>query len=250
MQQYHADKLRPVLAARRVISPARLASTLRQRDYQGELRTVAEPDRPDPLDALVAHMGRNARLAIAAARWLSETFDDVTIVDDPVRVLLDLPPLPGRLRPLRSAVDDHRWYDDALASNPSGAAAAVESFSGQPMWLIVGGIDRGVDLSPLIDAVAAASSPGPVSVVAVPDNGPDIVARFAGRWGRPGPERICRRRVASAVGLIRQRATEPSVVLFSPAAPTPPQHGNWSNRSQAFADAVAGEPQPMRSMTH
>jgi UDP-N-acetylmuramoylalanine--D-glutamate ligase len=153
------------------------------------------------------------------------------------------------LRPLQSAADDHRWYDDALASNPSAAAAAVEAFSGQPMWLILGGIDRGVDLSPLIGAVAAASSRGPVSVLAIPDNGADILARLLDA-GVDLAQTGSAADVASAVESIRGRATEPAVVLFSPGAPTPPQHGNWSNRSQAFTDAVVGEPQPMRSATH
>jgi UDP-N-acetylmuramoylalanine--D-glutamate ligase len=250
VERYHADKLRPVLAARRVVAPESLATVLLGRSYAGDLRVVTDgPTEPGPLDALPVHVQRNARLALTAAHWLSESFAGVTLVDDPAGVLAELPALPGRLRPLPTTVDHHRWYDDALASNPSGTAAAVDAFHGQPMWLILGGIDRGVDLGPLIEAVAAAAEHAPVSAVAVPDNGADIIAQFVSA-GIELAHTDAADGVADAVGLIRREATEPSVVLFSPAAPTPTRHGNWSDRSQAFTDAVIGEPQPLRSTTH
>lgn len=235
VERYHADKLGPVLAARRVLTVAALETVIARRKPDGELRTAEGTAGGDGLDGLPAHMAANARLARAAAGWLHEDFG-TALVPDPEATLLALPPLPGRLR-LVPTGDGRRWYDDALASNPSGAAAAVEAFTGGPLWLIVGGVDRRVSLAVLIDAAATAARQCSFNVVAIPDSGPEIIDQLIS-GGVPIDQAATAPDVAAAVSLIARRAGPDSVVLFSPAAPTPPQHGTWSHRSEAFVEAV------------
>ncbi len=229
VERYHADKLGPLLRAERVLTVPVLAPELQ---LHTNLR-ISHRSPDAPLDALPSHMAANAGLAIDASRWLREDFD-VAVVPNPARVIFDLPPLTGRLREL-FCPDDHRWFDDSLASNPSGAAAAVSAFAGDDLWLVVGGIDRHVSAQPLIDAVR--STTGTVSVVAVPDNGSALVDQISSA-GVDLEQSLTAPDVGVAVSLIRSHAVRPSTVLFSPAAPTPAYHGNWSDRSALFEAAV------------
>lgn len=229
VEQYHADKLGPLQRAERALTIPDLADLLEGHPH---LRTLTA--RPAaPLDSLPAHMATNAALALAASEWLQDDFG-VGVAADPAQVIVDLPPLTGRLRELFSS-DAHRWFDDSLASNPSGAAAAVSAFATEDLWLVIGGIDRHVSPQPLIDALRSAT--GSISVVALPDNGPELVNRIVSA-GIELEQRLTAPDIADAVVRIRSHASRPSTVLFSPAAPTPPQHGNWSNRSAAFEAAV------------
>ncbi len=232
VERYHADKLSPVLAARHRMTIPVLTDVL----DRGHPPLVAPPSTDWPaLDELPRHMALNAALAIRAAEWVHHAHPSVPIVEDPGRTIAELPPLVGRLRELPSPADPHRWFDDSLASNPSGAAAAVSAFADCDLWLILGGLNRNVSPQPLIDAVSQVS--GSVSVISVPDNGDQLIDQLESAGCRLS-FRDAATDVAHAVSIVRGEASSPSVVLFSPAAPTPPQHGNWSNRSEAFEAAV------------
>ncbi len=230
VDRYHRDKLKPLHAADRVqTQPALLPLFGGHSDARApepENRVVASDDLP-------GHMAANASLAVAAARWLADDLG-VAVVPDPVATIRNLPPLVGRLREIRVG-DEHRWFDDSLASNPSGAAAAIAAFASDHLWLIVGGIDRHVSPQPLLDALLGCDHP--VSVVAVPNNGGVLIEQMQ-QAGVVIDQRVSAANVQRAVAEVRARARGRSTVLFSPAAPTPPQHGNWADRSAAFEAAV------------
>ncbi len=236
VERYHADKLGPVNQAKRVLTHPEYVKALSTR--AGEVRTV------QPLHAgkltMPSHMAANAELAIAAARWVKEIYPEVQMSSDPVAVLNKLPALPGRLRPVISEYDEHRWYDDSLASNPSGAAAAVRAFLGQPIYLIVGGIDRNVSLDPLIAAIKEAmAAHSAFSIATLPDNGMSIAEELVHACG-DFVQVIEAKTVAEAVESARIFSDQSTVVLFSPAAPTPARFGNWADRSAQFVAAVEG----------
>ena len=236
VEQYHADKLGPVNQAQRVLTHPEFVHALSTR--AGEVRTV-ESLHAGQL-TMPSHMAANAELAIAAAFWLKEIYPGVQMSADPVAVLNKLPALPGRLRPVISEYDEHRWFDDSLASNPSGAAAAVRAFLGQPIYLIVGGIDRNVSLDPLIAAVKEAmASHSAFSIATLPDNGMIIAEQLVHACG-DFVQIIEAKTVAEAVESARIFSDQSTVVLFSPAAPTPARFGNWADRSAEFVAAVKG----------
>ncbi|NNF55995.1 MAG: hypothetical protein HKN03_16335 [Acidimicrobiales bacterium] len=236
VERYHADKLGPVNQARRVLTHPEFIGALSTR--AGEVRTV-EPLHTDGL-TMPSHMAANAELAIAAALWVKEIYPGVQISADPVAVLNKLPALPGRLRPVISEYDEHHWFDDSLASNPSGAAAAVRAFLGKPIYLIVGGIDRNVSLDPLIAAVKEAmAAHSAFSIATLPDNGMMIAEQLVHACG-DFVQIIEAKTVAEAVESARIFSDQSTVVLFSPAAPTPARFGNWADRSAEFVTAVKG----------
>lgn len=131
-----------------------------------------------------------------------------------------------------------RYIDDALASNPAATLAAVDAFAGAdtlarpPVVLILGGADRGVDHAELL-----AGLPGRVTAA--------VLLSETGRQLAPAVQQLGLRMVvldtddvAAAVVAAAELAEPGAVVLFSPAAPTPPNVGTYEQRSARFVAAV------------
>ncbi len=130
------------------------------------------------------------------------------------------------------------FVDDALASNPFATVASLASFPGRPLTLIVGGADRGIDPSGLVEAVAA-RHPAPQVIVLPPEPHrlADALVAFSGSAGRPVAVEVADD-LADAVGRARHMTPDGGVVLFSPAAPTPAGGGGYTARSRQFSEAA------------
>lgn len=150
-------------------------------------------------------------------------------------------------------VDGVTWVDDLLATNPLAASEALRTFAGSPLVLIVGGDDRGVDLSGLRSALAATDDVTAIVVLGRPDepfarrllgahpDGPDELDRRLGA-GRPPLIWIDDADLGRAVRAAAARATPGGRVVLCPMAPTPPHQGTYRDRSAAFAAAVDALP--------
>jgi UDP-N-acetylmuramoyl-L-alanine---L-glutamate ligase len=151
-----------------------------------------------------------------------------------VGALGKMPTLTSRLETV-SVQDGVEFVNDALASNPAGTVAALRTFGGRRICLILGGQDRGVDVGPLVRELATMSPPP--SLVTLPGLGPRVVEELSdsGTEVRSAAAST----VGEAVDLAREAIGEEGVVLFSPAAPTPVVEGNYVQRGAAFAEAVA-----------
>ncbi|MCU1500032.1 MAG: UDP-N-acetylmuramoylalanine--D-glutamate ligase [Acidimicrobiales bacterium] len=231
VEPYVADKLR-VLAneagrAGRILVPAeggRAAEVAAAAGLSVEVvaAPVAGADVP-------AHRVQNAALAAAAlAASGGPQLDDAAIVD------AARSSLPGRLDPCPGPAGT-QCLDDALASNPSATAAALRWLRGlgRPTVVVLGGADRGVDMTPLA-AEAAQWPAGSLRAVTLPDNGAVVAARCGIVVVDVADG------VADAVPLALAALRSDGVLLFSPAAPTRPGEGNWETRSKAFRAACAG----------
>ena len=128
------------------------------------------------------------------------------------------------------------FVDDALASNPFATVSSLGAFPGRELTVILGGADRGVDPTGLVEALAT-RRPRPRVVVLPPESDrlADSLASRAGSWGPGsggcGPR--SRGRGADGGG----RDPSGGVVLFSPAAPTPEGEGGFAERSRRFVEA-------------
>lgn len=173
-------------------------------------------------------------------------------------------PLGSRLVTVAST-SSLEFVDDALASNPAGAVAALAAFAGRRVALLAGGADRGVSFDPLVEQLTT-MVPAPAVVVLGPagarlaralaapetpssrsDPAP-ADARFATTVGA-GVQVVTARTVPEAVERAVALLDGRGVVLFSPAAPTPEHEGTYLDRSAAFTAAAstyarrqAGEP--------
>jgi UDP-N-acetylmuramoylalanine--D-glutamate ligase len=117
--------------------------------------------------------------------------------------------------------------------------AALDSFPGRRVALIVGGQDRGIDYAPLAAGVRGRGEP--TFVLALPDSGPRIGAAFAATAAPAGQNfagvQGCRdldEAVTRAFGWARPDG----IVLLSPAAPSFGHFKDYRDRGDHFAAAM------------
>ena len=135
-------------------------------------------------------------------------------------------------------VGTHRgvtFIDDSLATNVTPTMAALNAFEGRRLALLLGGYDRGIDYSELLDRLAARDAE--TFVIGLPDSGSVLVEQLQTRSGH-GAVAIADS-IAEAVALGYAFASSDGVVLLSPAAPSFSQFRNWKERSEAFRQAVS-----------
>jgi UDP-N-acetylmuramoylalanine--D-glutamate ligase len=145
--------------------------------------------------------------------------------------------LPSRLYRV-GTVDGVDFIDDSLSTNVGSTLAAVESFPGRRLALVVGGFDRGIDYGPLARALVER---GEAMVLTVPDVGPRIGAavRAASQGKTASIEVMDCADEAEAARTGFQWARPGGVVLLSPAAPSYGRYHDYRERSAAFAAAFA-----------
>lgn len=143
--------------------------------------------------------------------------------------------LPHRLQMLGWR-DGLRWVNDSISTTPKASLAALACFSHQPVVLLLGGYDRGIDWTPYAPQFR---HNGPLAVVAFGANRERIVTALspyaAGRFRLQSTAQL-----AEAVRLARALAvSSPAVILLSPGAPSFDGYANYIERGNHFA-ALAG----------
>jgi UDP-N-acetylmuramoyl-L-alanine---L-glutamate ligase len=234
--RYHADKLSLTRqsGARHTIA-ADSPELLEHREQLGGEVTWVRSDQTSRLAALLGlsgHHGRsNAAIAVAALRAAGiEGSDDPDRLE---RAAVGYEPLPGRFQEIATS-RGVRFIDDSLATNPLPTIAALDAVGTARVALLLGGHDRGVDYTGLVNAIAARE--GATLIVTLPDNGPALGALIR---RRTSIEVIDAGSVHDAVVAATAWAADDGVVLLSPAASSFSQFANWQERSAAFAEAVA-----------
>jgi len=139
--------------------------------------------------------------------------------------------LPHRLQ-LLGEQGGCRFVNDSISSTPVATVAALETFAGQPVVLVVGGFDRGLDWKPYLPAFAART---PLAVIGIPDNGSRILESLREGGIRPVAGLHAQPDLAGAVALARQLAPAGALVLLSPGAPSFPQFRDYRDRGRQFA---------------
>jgi UDP-N-acetylmuramoyl-L-alanine---L-glutamate ligase len=142
-------------------------------------------------------------------------------------------PLDSRLSDI-GTVGDVRFIDDSLSTNALATVAALDTFEGQSVALIVGGADRGIDYRPLAERVAARHDP--TFVATLPANGQRIHTAIVEAGA--ATEVHDTGDLDSAVDLALGWVTPGSVVLLSPAAASFGQFSNYKERADAFRRAM------------
>jgi UDP-N-acetylmuramoyl-L-alanine---L-glutamate ligase len=183
------------------------------------------------------HNVENLCGAVAAFLLLLGEAPSAAVVDGVVR---GFEGLPSRCRTV-GVRHGLTFVDDALASNPFATETSIGAFPGQELTVILGGADRGVDPSSLLDALAA-RRPVPRVVVLAPDPqdlSVALAARPAGGGSHVPVEMAAD--LEAAVGLAASATPAGGVVLFSPAAPTAEGEGGFAERSRRFVRAAGLE---------
>jgi len=184
------------------------------------------------LGLIGSHNDANVALALAAVEALTGME-----VDD-VHALVSLSasrfePLRGRLTLVASEEIDGavvRYVDDGLATSVLPAIAALEVFANDPVALIAGGFDRGVDYDDLARALTTRNQP--TTLVTMGNAGARLGAVV--REQDPDLSQRSASTMREAVEFARESLAHGGVILLSPAAPSFDQYQNWEERSDDF----------------
>jgi UDP-N-acetylmuramoylalanine--D-glutamate ligase len=166
---------------------------------------------------------------LAAALTVLKTLDVDPI--NAVRAAASYKGLPHRLQ-LVGQRDGVRYVNDSIASAPLATVAAVEAFPDIRATLIVGGMDRGVDWSPHIKAIARMR---PAGIIGMPDNGQSLLTMFSESGLVPEETLYNAANLEEAVQQAQRITAAHGLVLLSPGAPSFPYFRNFQERGRAFA---------------
>jgi len=181
-----------------------------------------------------AHNRSNLCAALAVAKLLDI---DLAAALEATR---DFRGLPHRQQELGQN-GDILFVDDSISTIPESALAALAVYAGRDITLIVGGYDRGIDYSKLLETFSTGAVK---AVICLGDSGRRIYdqARAA---AKPGGNLVCPMHFARSMGeaiSYATRVTPPGgVVLLSPAAPSYGYYRDYIERGRDFA-AKAGLP--------
>lgn len=121
-----------------------------------------------------------------------------------------------------------KYYNDSKATTPEAALRAIEALDG-PLWLILGGKDKGLDFSRLREAVAKRTK----GVLLVGKDAPKIECQLQG-----AASFIHAGTVDTAAREAAQRAVAGDIVLLAPACTSWDQFKSYEERGRLFKDAV------------
>jgi UDP-N-acetylmuramoylalanine--D-glutamate ligase len=176
--------------------------------------------RPFELGLHGSHNQHNAQAAFAAAGVLGVAWEEAQ------QALRDFRGLPHRLE-LVAERGGVRYFNDSIATIPEAAVAALRSFPAGRVWLIVGGDDKGLDLSPLCDAARTHAR----RTLCIGRSGEKLAAAIGEAAALVGD-------LSEAVRIARRDAQAGDVVLLSPGCASYDQFVNFEARGDAFRRLV------------
>lgn len=139
------------------------------------------------------------------------------------RGILGFPGLPHRLELVRER-RRVRWYNDSKSTTPEATLLAIDALGEAPVHLIVGGSDKGSDLTPLADAAERVRTLLPIGATGI---------EIAKRAGVPHAESLER-----AVAKAADRARPGDAVLLSPGCASFDQFRHFEDRGESFRALV------------
>jgi len=222
-EAYEADKLRPLLTMR-----------------EGELALVPKGLALPETNAWVVEYDSIDFLADfftidpTKIRFKSAFLEDAMLALSITRTLFDTVDY-DRINAF--ALDHHRqeeftdpqgrlWVNDSKATNVDATLKALETYGDRPIHLILGGDDKGVDLSPLMNTLASMD----ITLYTVGSNNDRLIVMAQ---ERTIPAHSCHT-VANAVEAIHPNLKVNEVALLSPAASSLDQFASYAKRGELF----------------
>ena len=177
------------------------------------------------LDVPGRHNRENAAAALTVAHVLGVP-DDVALA-----ALATYQALPHRLQKVADR-DGIAYYDDSKSTTPESALTALRAFE-RPLVVILGGYDKGSDLTPVAQEAARRSR----FAACIGTTGPRLaeLIRAAGGHAELCPD------LPAAVMACRRHAQPGDAVLLSPACASWDQFADYRQRGEMFARLARGE---------
>ena len=122
------------------------------------------------------------------------------------------------------------WVNDTKATNIDAALAAVERYKKKPLHLILGGDDKGVDLTPLFETLQHLD----ITIYTIGSNEARL-NQLADQFKIPC---VPSGQLSDAIDAIANVHTRKSVALLSPAAASLDQFTSYATRGDLFKESV------------
>jgi UDP-N-acetylmuramoyl-L-alanine---L-glutamate ligase len=151
--------------------------------------------------------------------------------------------LPHRQQEL-GTVEGLLFVDDSISTIPESTLAALAVYTGRQITVIVGGYDRGIDYSKLVETVSQGTAR---TLICLGDSGHRIcaLARAAAATRSDFNCAILESRsMGDAVSLAKRVTPSGGVVLLSPAAPSYGSYRDYIERGRDFAAQAGLLPAP------
>jgi len=177
---------------------------------------------------LVPGEHNRSNAACAAAAGTAAGCDTLTIR----RALKAFRGLPQRLEWF-AAVNGRRFYNDSTSTTPHSTIAALESLQ-EPVWLLAGGRNKGLDLGDLAAAVVRRAQ-GAAFFGACADTLRSWVAAVGPQFPATATETM-----DEALSWCWQRSRPGDAVLLAPACASTDQFRNFRARGESFVELVRG----------
>ncbi len=147
-------------------------------------------------------------------------------------------PLPNRLQTLGTR-EGITYVNDSISTTPHATLAALDCFRGQPVAVLVGGHDRGLDWS---DFAESMRSGAPAAIVTMGANGPrihEVLAPLAvsGKFRLEAAGNL-----ESAVSRAHELLGNTGIILLSPGAPSFGAYRDYVARGRHFAELAGFDP--------
>ncbi len=153
-------------------------------------------------------------------------------------------PLPNRLQTLGTR-DGMTYVNDSISTTPHASLAALECFRGQPVAILLGGHDRGVDWS---DFALAMRREAPRVIVTQGANGPRIHELLAPLAEGGDFMLEAAGDLATAMATARRLLEGTGVILLSPGAPSFGAYRDYVARGRHFAQLAGFDPDTITSI--
>ncbi len=177
-----------------------------------------------PLAAPGLHNRENAAAALTVASLLNQPADAA------IRALANFEGLPHRLHRV-GVFDGVTYVNDSKSSTPQAALTAMRSFDA-PLLVILGGYDKGADLTEMARFAAQRAR----LVACLGQTGPRIAAAVRDAGGRA---ELCDD-LPAAVALCRAHAAPGDTILLSPGCASWGMFADFRERGERFAALARG----------
>ncbi len=226
-EQYEADKLRPLLTMK-----------------EGELALVPKGLNLPKTNAYVVEYDSNAFVAeyfnldSSQLRFKAAFLQDALLALAVTKVLFDEADyalmntftLDAHRQEELKDVQGRLWVNDSKATNLDATIQAVKGYAERPIHLIMGGDDKGVDLTPLFESIKSLN----LTLYTIGQNS-DKLLTLAKTYHINA---VASQTIQKAVKQIDSVHTQESVALLSPAAASFDQFTSYKHRGDTFMELV------------
>jgi UDP-N-acetylmuramoylalanine--D-glutamate ligase len=122
------------------------------------------------------------------------------------------------------------WINDSKATNLDATIQAIKGYNDKKLHLILGGEDKGVDLTPLFEVMQRCD----ITIYTIGANN-DRLLDLAKKYNIEAREA---KTIQNAVNLIDQVHTKDSIALLSPAAASFDQFNSYKHRGETFMELI------------